>query len=71
MRYADFRSAIQNELLHYPAGRTWAELRAGLALPYERPCPTWTRCLEREIGLLREKGDGRALIWKLTERKKK
>ena len=51
MRYVDFRDAIQQELLHSPEGQTWADLRDRLALPYERPCPTWTRCLEREIGL--------------------
>ncbi len=66
MRYADFRSAIQTELLRHPAGRTWTELRDRLALPYDRPCPTWTRSLEREIGLIRAKGQGRALLWKLN-----
>jgi hypothetical protein len=66
MRYTDFRILIHDELLCNPAGRTWAELRDGLALPYDRPCPEWTRCLEREIGLLRAKGEGRALIWGLT-----
>lgn len=64
MRYAEFRNAIQDELSHCPAGRTWAQLRERLALPYDRPCPTWTRCLEEEIGLVRAKGEGRALIWK-------
>ena len=65
MRYADFRDSIERELRRHRAGRTWAELRVGLDLPYDRPCPTWTRCLEREIGLVREKGKGRTFLWKL------
>ena len=65
MRYVDFRNAIQEELLRHPDGRTWAELRDHLDLPYDRPCPSWTACLEREIGLLRVKGPGRSLLWKL------
>lgn len=68
MRYAEFRDAIKEELLRKPDGRTWAELRDHLALPYERPCPEWTACLEREIGLVRRKGEGRAFVWKLGKR---
>lgn len=71
MRYVDFRDSIQKELLRFSEGRTWAELRERLALPYERPCPAWTRCLEQEIGLVPAKGDGRTLLWKLGPRKGK
>jgi hypothetical protein len=34
-------------------------------LPYHRPCPAWTARLESDIGLVRGKGTGRALVWKL------
>ena len=44
---------------------TWAQLRADLDLPYDRPCPSWTKRLEEEIGLTRTKGVGRALVWKV------
>jgi hypothetical protein len=71
MRYIDFRDIIQKELLRFPEGATWADLRDRLALPYERPCPAWTRCLEEEIGLVRAKGEGRALLWKVGPRKEK
>jgi hypothetical protein len=71
MRYTEFRDAIQRELLRHPDGRTWAELRDHLALPYDRPCPAWTGVLERELGLVRVKGAGRALVWKLGRRKQK
>ena len=67
MRYIDFRDAIDAELRRHPAGRTWAQLRDGLGLPYERPCPQWTRRLEQEIGLSRVSApSGRAYIWKVT-----
>jgi hypothetical protein len=68
MRYTEFRDLIREELDRSPEGRTWAELRDGLGLPYDRPCPTWTRKLEEQIGLTRTKGAGRALVWKLGGR---
>jgi hypothetical protein len=63
MRYVDFRDRIEAELRRTSSGRTWRELRDRLDLPYERPCPTWVRKLEEEIGLVREKGAGRAFVW--------
>jgi hypothetical protein len=70
MRYEDFRESIRREL---QKGRslTWAELRDRLKLPYDRPCPQWTKQLEREIGLARTKGDGRALLWSISPRRKR
>jgi hypothetical protein len=61
MRYVDFRDIIQKELRKNPAGLTWAELRERLDLPYERPCPTWVRRMEQEVGLSRAKGSGARL----------
>lgn len=66
MRCIDFRNAICNELRRTPAGLTWKQLQQRLALPYTRPCPTWTRQLEKEIHLRRTKGPNRSLIWHLT-----
>jgi hypothetical protein len=63
VRYVDLRDVIQEELARNPAGLTWAELRERLDLPYDRPCPTWIRRLEQEIGLSRVKGSGRAYVW--------
>ena len=65
MRYAEFRDAIRAELARHTDGMTWTQLQERLRLPYERPCPTWTKQLEREIGLRREKGSGRILVWRL------
>ena len=66
MRYIEFKEAIAEMLGRNPDGLTWAQLRQRLELQYKRPCPTWTRNLEREIGLSREKGSGRALVWRLS-----
>lgn len=63
MHYVEFKAAIQQHLKPKRQGATWLELRETLALPYERPCPEWTRRLEEEIGLVRRKGAGRALVW--------
>ncbi len=65
MRYHEFRDAIRGELFRHPSGLTSVRLRARLDLPYDRPCPEWTRRLEKEIGLTRTKGEGRALMWKV------
>jgi len=65
MSYVEFRNAIQKELGRSPEGLTWIQLQQRLDLPYDRPCQTWTYRLEKEIGLARKKGTGRALLWHL------
>ena len=62
MKYTDFRDMIRAELRQHP-GLTWSDLRNRLALPYDRPCPTWVKSLEQEVGLRRVKGPGRARVW--------
>lgn len=66
MRYPEFKSAIHQHLQRHRQGATWNELREKLSLPYDRPCPEWTRRLEKEIGLTRSKSSGRALLWQLS-----
>ena len=68
MKYIEYRAALERELRRATEGLTWVELRERLALPYERPCPEWTRRLEEEIGLVRRKGEGRALVWELQRK---
>jgi len=68
MRYVDFRHAIQVTLRRQPRGLTWAQLRSRLRLPHERPCPAWVKSLERDIGLTRGKGSGRAYVWMVRAR---
>lgn len=65
MTYLEFKTRIQRHLKQHSDGATWRELRDALELPYERPCPEWTRRLEEEIGLLRRKGEGRGFNWSL------
>jgi hypothetical protein len=63
MRYMEFRDAIDKKLRRARAGLTWAQLKAQLDLPYARPCPEWTKQLERDIGLKRVPGPQRAHVW--------
>jgi len=65
MTYLEYKSRIQRHLETHASGATWQELRDILKLPYDRPCPEWTRRLEKEIGLVRRKGTGRSLNWVL------
>ena len=69
MTYSLFKNLIQTDLRKRSTGRTWKELRSDLALPYDRPCPEWTKKLEREIGLTRKKGEGRELVWHVKSRR--
>lgn len=66
VRYTEFRDAIVETLSQQVVGLTWQQLRDQLKLPYDRPCPEWTKRLEEEVDLVRIKGTGRALIWKLA-----
>jgi hypothetical protein len=63
MTYLQFRDLIQAKLRERRRGMTWRELRDDLGLPYDRPCPEWTRRLESDIGLIRQKRTGNAFVW--------
>jgi hypothetical protein len=67
MTYIEFRDSIRSALRKNSAGMTWAQLKLALDLPYARPCPEWTKQLEKEIGLVRRKGAGRAFVWQLRQ----
>jgi len=63
MTYQQFRDLMQTKLRERRLGMTWRELRDDLELPYDRPCPEWTRRLESDIGLVRKRGSGNAFTW--------
>ena len=65
MRYVDFRDSICRELRRKRKGMTWPELRDQLDLPYKSPCSEWVARMEKENGLTRTPGPGRAYIWKI------
>jgi len=69
MTYVLFKDSIHAELKRHSRGKTWKELKRDLALTYDRPCPEWTRRLEREIGITRQKGEGRELVWLVKGRR--
>jgi hypothetical protein len=65
MKYTEFRDSIKKELQSHPEGLTWIQLKTSLKLPYDRPCQTWLYRMEKEIGLVRRKGNSRAYKWTL------
>ena len=65
MRYVDFRDQIRQELQKNPEGLTYAELKERLNLPYDRPCQSWVRRMEQEVGVSRARGAGPAYVWKI------
>lgn len=67
MRYDQFRETVHQTLRKHPDGLAWRALREAGGLPYDRPCPEWTRRLETEIGLTRERAGGRGLVWRIAE----
>lgn len=67
MRYNEFRAIIQANLKKHPEGLTWKELKQSADLPYKTPCPTWVARLGSEIGLIRKRKKGNALIWELSK----
>ena len=69
MTYVLFKNLIQTDLRKCATGKTWKELKSDLTLPYNRPCPEWTKRLEREIGLTRQKGAARELIWSVKKKR--
>jgi hypothetical protein len=71
MRYVEFRDAIWEELRRVPDGLSWAELKTRLKLPYTIPCPEWVKQMEREVGLLRTRGSGRAYTWTVSAKKRR
>ena len=66
MQYVEFRDCIQKELCRHPKGVSWAELKERLHLPYRRPCPSWIRRMENEVGLSRMRTSGQGLIWSIA-----
>ena len=69
MTYIEFKDSIRSALRKKPTGLTWKQLKLVLDLPYSRPCPEWMKQLEKEIGLIRRKGAGRALVWRVKIQK--
>jgi hypothetical protein len=69
MTYVEFKQSIGSKLRKNSRGLTWNQLKTALDLPYERPCHEWVRRLEKEIGLVRRKGAGRAFVWQVADKR--
>jgi len=68
LRYVEFRDSICSTLHQHPEGLTWEQLKHMLDLPYKQPCQTWVQRMEREDGLVRGRGSGRAYLWRVKAR---
>ena len=62
--YEDFRKSIKNILQRYPAGLSWAEIKDKLNYYQKAPNNKWVRNLEKDIGLIRIRKEGK-MLWKL------
>ena len=65
--YAEFREKVRKALEGEKDGLAWNQLRKKGGIEYTRPCYTWARQLEDDIGLIRERRR-RTICWKLKRR---
>jgi hypothetical protein len=63
--YEVFRNKVYNKLKVYKYGLTWTEIRQKTGLKQTVPYNGWTRRLEKDIGLKRER-DSRGVVWMLV-----
>ncbi|MEM3697459.1 MAG: hypothetical protein QXQ94_08195 [Candidatus Bathyarchaeia archaeon] len=67
MTYEDFKRIVKEELEKEQKGLTWIELKRRRPELYQNvPNNRWVRNLEKEIGLVREKG-GAKTIWRIKK----
>lgn len=65
-KYKIFRNKVKDALQREKYGLTWNQIREKGQIEYTRPCYTWIKELEEEIGLIRER-KGKYVYWKLSE----
>lgn len=65
-KYNEFRDKVKRVLKGEKHGLTWNQLRKKSNIQYPRPCYSWIRELEDEIGLIRTRS-GRYVYWKLKK----
>ena len=62
--HLEFQETVKTALKGEEKGLTWSQLKKKGKIDYTRPCYTWARKLEKDIGLIRERY-GRNVYWKL------
>ena len=62
--YSEFKNSIKNILERYPDGLTWSQIRDKLNYHQIAPNNKWVRNLEKDIGLIRIRKEGK-MVWKL------
>ena len=63
--YDIFKDRVYRKLKTYKYGLTWSEIRQKANLPQVVPYNGWTKRLEKDIGLKRER-DSRGVVWMLV-----
>ena len=64
MAYDEFKEKIRKELDANPNGLTWTELKKRLKLPQKVPNNKWVSQMEKDIGLVRGRGE-KGIVWRL------
>ena len=65
MTYEDFKTTIECVLIGAGKPLTWSEIKQIAGLPQKAPNNKWVRQMETDIGLIREKGKGGKMLWRL------
>ena len=66
IKYNNFRDKVKNSLQGEKYGLKWNQTRKNGQIEYTRPCYTWIKELEEEIGLIPER-KGKYVYWKLQD----
>jgi hypothetical protein len=66
MTYEQFRDKIKGALQYNDKGMTWTQIRTSLRLNQVVPNNKWVRRMERDIGLMRVKGNDGVIVWRIN-----
>lgn len=65
MAYEDFKTTIEHVLTEAGKHLTWSEIKQRAGLLQKLPNNKWVRQVETDIGLIREKGKGGKMLWRV------
>jgi antitoxin component of MazEF toxin-antitoxin module len=66
MTYEEFRDKIKEALQYNDKGLTWTQIRTQLKLNQVVPNNKWVRRMEKDMGLIRVKGKGGIVLWRIN-----
>ena len=65
MTYEDFKTTVEHVLIEAGNPLTWSQIKQRAGLPQKVPNNKWVRQMETNIGLIRGKGKGGKMLWRL------